>query len=192
MDYEASAGLSRKQIRLIAKYFRKMFEIKTILFPVMMVLELLVNKFSNILYYSVEDDDDFELGVMAALVENVEGNESMYCIKIKNSVYDDAIKGDGASLGFICHEMCHFVLIHILGIGPKLYINTNGIAYTRVIEPRSLPLFKSMEWQAKALCGEVMIPYEKCKDHTLEQIVKETNSSVEQAKFFLKNVAKNE
>ena len=46
-----------------------------------------------------------------------------------------------------------------------------------------------MEWQAKALCGEVMILYDECKDMSTLEIVKKTNSSIDQARFFKKYVA---
>ena len=43
-----------------------------------------------------------------------------------------------------------------------------------------------------ALCGEIMIPYEKCKDYSFRQIVSRTDSSDEQAKYFLRWVVKPE
>ena len=49
-----------------------------------------------------------------------------------------------------------------------------------------------LEWQAMALCGEIMIPYEKCKDYSFKQIVSRTDSSDEQTKYFLRWVVKPE
>ena len=49
-----------------------------------------------------------------------------------------------------------------------------------------------MEWQAMALCGEIMIPYEKCKNYSFNQIVSRTYSSDEQTKYFLRWVVKPE
>ena len=62
---------------------------------------------------------------MAELVP--EGND-VYCIKIRETVYEKAVNGDRASLGFVCHEMRHFILIHIFGAGPVLYKGENGLA----------------------------------------------------------------
>lgn len=184
MDYETSYILNRVQIRAISQFFRKMFKIKTTLFPVMKVLEALVTRFSSILYYSVEDDKLFDADVMAYLEPQTDGT---YCIKIRQSVYNSAINGDRASLGYICHEMCHFVLIHVFGIGP-VYVEIDGIRYARSVKEKEIPPYKSIEWQAKALCGEVMIPYEVCKNCSLEEIIEMTQSSTEQVKYFLTHV----
>ena len=189
MDYESRLSLSRIQIREISKFARRLLEIKTIKFPVLKALERLIDKFSNNLYYCILPDDEFETNVMAELVP--EGND-VYCIKIRETVYEKAVNGDRASLGFICHEMCHFILIHIFYAGPVLYKCENGLVYARSLKDKELPRYKSMEWQAMALCGEIMIPYEKCKNYTFKQIVSKTKSSDEQTRYFLKWVIKNE
>lgn len=187
MDYETSIILNRKQIRLISKLFRRMFKIRTILFPVMKILERLVIKFDKNLYYVVEEDEMFEKNVMAALVPE---ENDFYCIRIRQSVYDKALAGDRASLGYICHEMCHFFLIHVMGVGPKLYVAADNLVYARTIDDNNTPAYKSMEWQAKALCGEVMIPYERCQNYSLTDLIEKTSSSTEQAKYFLNTVLK--
>lgn len=189
MDYESRLSLSRMQIREISKFARRLLKIKTIKFPVLKALEKLIDKFSNNLYYRVLSDDEFETNVMAEIVP--EGND-VYCIKIRETVYEKAVNGDRASLGYICHEMCHFILIHIFDAGPVMYVDKIGLAYTRSFKDNELPRYKSMEWQAMALCGEIMIPYEKCKNYTFKQIVSRTGSSNEQTKYFLRWVVKPE
>lgn len=187
MDYESRLSLSRMQIREISKFVRKLLKIKTVKFPVLKALEMLIDKFPNNLYYRILPDDEFEVNVMAELV--LEEN-NVYYIKIRQTVYEKAVKGDRASLGFICHEMCHFILIHIFDAGPVLYKGENGLTYARTLNDKELPRYKSMEWQAMALCGEIMIPYEKCKNYSFKQIVSITESSNEQTKYFLKWVVK--
>lgn len=189
MDYESRLSLSRIQIREISKFARKMLKIKTVKFPVLKALERLIDKFPMNLYYHILPDNEFETNVMAELVP--EGND-VYCIKIRESVYEKAVNDDRASLGFICHEMCHFILILIFEAGPTLYKGENGLVYAGSFKDKELPLYKSMEWQAMALCGEVMIPYEKCKNYSFNQIVNRTHSSDEQTKYFLRWVAKQE
>lgn len=189
MDYESRLSLSRIQVREISKFARKMLKIKTVKFPVLKALEKLIDKFPNNLYYRILPDDEFGTNVMAELVP--EGND-VYCIKIRETVYEKAVNGDRASLGFICHEMCHFILIHIFEAGPVLYKGENGLAYARSFKDKELPRYKSMEWQAMALCGEIMIPYERCKDYSFKQIVSRTDSSDEQTKYFLRWVVKPE
>lgn len=187
MDYEPSVILSRDKIRLLSKIFRDMLKIKTVVFPVLKALDKLEMKFSNNLYYSVEEDNLFGINVMAELVD--EGDEEHFCIRIRQSVYDKACRGDRASIGFICHEMCHFFLIFVCGIGPKKYYTSKGVTYAKAIVGK-VESYNSMEWQAMALCGEVMIPYERCKNYTFRQITNVTKSSNEQAKYFITKVLK--
>ena len=187
MDYEPSVILGRDQVRMISKFFRKMFKIRTIKFPVLRVLDLLESKFSNNLYYIIDEDENFASNVMAVL--ETEDYEH-FCIRIRQSVYDRALLGDGASLGYICHEMCHFILIYVFGIVPKTYKSSSGMILAKTVSNRPRKPYMSMEWQAKALCGEVMIPYEKCKKYSLRKIVKKTNSSYDQARYFLNHVVK--
>lgn len=189
MDYESRLILSRRKIRMIARFARELLNIKTVKFPVFKALEELINKFPENLYYHVDDDDKFDKNVMAELVLE---NDNAYCIKIRETVFNDAVRGDRASLGFICHEICHFILIHIFDAGPVLYFNEIGLAYTRSFGEKELPRYKSMEWQAKALCGEIMIPYDRCKNYSFKQIVSRTGSSNEQTKYFLKWVVNQE
>lgn len=189
MDYESRKSLSRIQIRKISKFTRSLLKIKTVKFPVLKALEKLIYRFPKNLYYCILPDDEFETNVMAELVP--EGND-VYCIKIRETVYEKAVNGDRACLGFVCHEMCHFILIHIFNAGPVLYKGENGLVYARSLKDKELPRCKSMEWQAMALCGEIMIPYEKCKNYTFNQIVSRTDSSNEQTKYFLRWVVKSE
>lgn len=189
MDYESRLTLSRIQIREISLFVRKLLKIESVKFPVLKALEKLIDKFPKNLYYCILPDKEFETNVMAELVP--EGND-IYCIKIRETVYDKAVNVDRASLGFICHEMCHFILIHIFNAGPLLYKCENGLVYARSLKDNELPRYKSMEWQAMALCGELMIPYEKCKNYTFKQIVSGTDSSNKQTKYFLRWVVKSE
>ena len=183
MDFETNIGLSRIDIRGIALWVRIKLNIKTLLFPVLKVLDMLESLFEDRFYYVVEKDELFQKNCMAFLELDDDGN---YCIHIRQTVYDGAILGRGDYLGYICHEIAHFVLIGMLNIGPKLDYNDGY--YPRSITDNT-PRYKSTEWQAKALCGELMIPYDKCREMSIETIVNETNSSYEQALFFINNVA---
>ena len=188
MDYETSRILSREQIQQIAKFSRKLLGIRTLMFPVLKVLDRLEKKFPNKIYLHIDYDENFEENVMAELVTEDDEFESC-CIRIRQSVYDAARKGDNKSLGFICHEICHFILIFIFKIGPKKYTNSTGMVFARTIE-KSAPAYKSMEWQAKALCGEIMIPFDKCRNFTFEEVIEKTKSSPSQASYFIHHVAK--
>jgi len=189
MDFEAKKGLSRKQIREIARIVRKLLKIRTIKFPVLEVLEKLTCLYPDNLYYVIEADDDFRNNVMAYL--EIE-SEYSYCIHIRESVYNGAVKGRKDCLGFICHEISHFILIFILDNGPKISLNEFKMACERALKQDKIPPYLSTEWQAMALCGELMIPYEECKDKTFRQISFITKSSKKQIEFFLNKVVKND
>ena len=82
-------------------------------------------------------------------------------LEIKQSVYDGAYeKGIGAFLGFICHEICHIFLFKI-GFVPL---------YERSFEDNTIPAYCSVEWQAKALCAEVMIPFYESHNMSVHEI----------------------
>ena len=86
---------------------------------------------------------------MAQCTPNDQGG---FTIEIKESVYAGAYENQiGAFLGFICHEICHIFLFRI-GFTP---------IFERSFENNELPAYCSVEWQAKALCAEVMIPYDE-------------------------------
>ena len=82
-------------------------------------------------------------------------------IESKESVYQGAYeKHVGALLGFICHEIAH-VFLFFIGFTP---------IYERSFADNELPAYCSVEWQAKALCAEIMIPFEESKGMTAKQI----------------------
>ena len=171
IDYK-TWPLSRKQIRKISKIIRKDLNLKGFKISI----EDLMNKVS--LKYGVtflvEEDKEFKSGVVCYF--NIINSKAF--IHIRNSVYENACCDDHKSIGFIIHEICHFYLIMIFKYYP---------IEAKQYKSRELINYRSMEWQAKALCGELMIPYESFKDKTIEEIVNETNSSFSQACYF-KNV----
>lgn len=186
MDFETEIGLSRTKIRFIANWVRSNLKIATIAFPVMKVLDVLEQDFDGGFYYVSEDDNLFNNNVMAYLSEDESG---CCCIHIRQSVYDGALLGKGDCLGFICHEISHFILIYVVGIKPRMINSYAGAVYPREITPNT-PRWKTTEWQAMALCGELMIPYGVCKNMDIDEIIVKTNSSRAQAEFFIKHVAK--
>ena len=86
-----------------------------------------------------------------------------YTIEIKQSVYDGAVyQNIGAFLGFICHEICHVFLFEI-GFVP---------VYEYSFNENTLPAYCSVEWQAKALCGEILMPYEETQVLSITEIMR--------------------
>ena len=148
MDYKTKPT-SRRDLRRYSKILRRLLGVPlTGPFPVLSVLDKLGDVFKSSGYEIVEDSK-MPLKTMARCVPNDQGGCT---IEIKESIYVGAYEQQiGAFLGFICHEICHVFLFYI-GFTP---------IFERSFEDYELPAFCSVEWQAKALCAEVMIPYEE-------------------------------
>ncbi len=169
MDYKTFPA-SRKMLRDLSAIFRKMFEVDvTGSFPVMEALERFGVVFKNSYYHVVEDK---ELPITVPAKCNVLLNGG-FEILIKQSVYDGAYRGIGAYRDHIVHEMSH-AFLYSIGFTPIM---------DRSFSPRELPCFCSSEWQAKALCGEVMMPFDETEDMYSEEIEFEYGVSAAQARF---------
>lgn len=157
MDYKTKPT-SRNDLRRYARYFREIFDVpQSGSFPVLEVLDKISDVFKGSSCQIVEDNC-FPSKTMARCNPNEHGG---FTIEIRESVYDGAYeKRIGAYLGFICHEICHIFLFYI-GFIP---------IYERCFEDGEIPAYCSVEWQAKALCAEVMIPYEESKGMRVSEI----------------------
>lgn len=169
MDYRTKP-ISREKLRNYSIMIRKLFKCKNkYYFDVIYALEVLSILFSNVSIEIVCDDDPELKNVPATTIPDFNGN---YCIKIKETVYEYAYaKKSGGYRMHIMHEICH-VILFMLGYLP--YID-------RAYKNNELTPYESIEWQAKALAGEVLIPYDKTKDLSLGQIVKKCKVSQDAA-----------
>ena len=159
MDYETKPT-SRFDLRRYAKLLRELFDVEqTGPFPVLSALERIPEVFEGSGFLIVEDDK-LPPQTMARCILN---DDNGFTIEIKESVYVGAYeKQIGAFLGFICHEICHVFLFKI-GFTP---------VFSRSFAEGEMPAYCSVEWQAKALCAEVMIPYEESQGMKLEKLMK--------------------
>lgn len=154
---------------------RKIFGCKSDLepFPVLHALEKMPDFFPKTEVQIVEDNE-LPARVFAWCFPKSGGG---YVIQIKETVYQGAYENEnGAFLCFICHEICHVVLFHF-GYTP---ISTAGE------KGNTIPAYCSTEWQAKALCGEVMIPYEATAGMSAKEIVRQYKVSLQSAEYRVK------
>ena len=158
MDYKTKPT-SRKDLRRFSKLLRELFDIpQTGAFPVLEVLEKIGDVFEGSNYEIVEDRK-LPPQTIARCTPN---DKYGFTIEIKETVYTGAHeKQIGAFFGFICHEICHVFLFYI-GFTP---------IFERSFENNELPPYCSVEWQAKALCAEVMIPFDESHNMTPAEIV---------------------
>lgn len=174
MDYKTKPT-SREKLRSLVCIFRKLFEAEDLTqpFPVLQALEKLPSVFDGSIFEIVEDYE---------LPKNEKANcmidDDGCIIRIKQSVYDSAFKDNqGAARGFICHELCH-VFLYFIGFRPIL---------SRSFSNNEIPAYCSVEWQTKAFCGEVMMPYEETKNLSEDEIVKKyivSNAFAEKRKTY--------
>ena len=163
MNY-VTKPVSREELRIYAEVFRDLFKAEAGKpFPVLESLDSLSEVFEGSTYRIVEDNE-LPKNVVAECVKN-EGKG--FVIEIKRYVYDGArLNRIGAYLGFILHEMCH-VYMYELGYTPCLQRSFN----------KKTPRYCSIEWQVKALAGEVAMPYEETEGMSVSEIMKKYNVS---------------
>ena len=176
IDYE-TYPLSRNDLRFFTRVIRQKLNIKVSKIPVIKLLDVFEQEYGVLL--SIEPDEEFEDKVVAYLTSESNGT---HIIHVRNSVYDRACEGDKTCIGFICHEMCHYFLIAWFGYTP---------IYGRTLGNKRIDRFRSMEWQAKALCGELMIPYDEFLDADIHEIMEKTDSSFSQARYYVDVVRDN-
>lgn len=170
MDY-ITKRLSRKDIRQFAIVFRKIFGVEQdVPFPVLYALEKVPDIFKGSAVCVVKDSE-LPPNIPARCTPLSDGG---FLIEISETDYEGAYsRSVGGYLAHICHEMCHAFLF-TLGYTP---------IYERSFHNREVRPCESVEWQAKALCGEVMMPYEATIDLTVEQIAAKYHVSLEAAMY---------
>ena len=157
MDYETKP-VSRKKLRNFATIIRYVFNVGfTGAFPVVEIIDKIPQKLKGT-NFEVLEDDELPANIPARCFPDEEGH---FTIQVKESVYLGAEKGIGACRGFIMHEICH-VFLYKMGFTP---------IHNRTLKNNSIPAYRSVEWQAKALCGEVMMPYLETLGLTENEII---------------------
>ena len=157
---------SRLELREIANEVRSVFDSQSNLyFDVLRLLELLCSD-SSCANYEIVPDDTFP--------SHIHGDTDIIKkeIRIKESVYDGAVSGNGRDRMTVAHEIGHLLLLGIFGI--KLQRN---------LKKDKVPLYRSPEWQAKCFAAELLIPADLTKDMTPEEIAQKCGVSKAAANY---------
>ena len=169
MDYLTNP-VSRKKLREFAFILRTMFDIAvTGKFPVLDALEKLHIVFPKS-FFTIVDDSELPATIPARCVLLKNGG---FEIQIRQTTYDGAYKHIGAYRDHITHEICH-VFLYNVGFTPIMQ---------RTLSHSHVPCYCTAEWQAKALCGEVMMPYDETSDMYTYEIEEKYGVSSEQANY---------
>lgn len=161
--------ISRLELREIARKFRQIFKLTNLYVNVKFLIEVINYFFPKCFILIVPDDEWSE--DFPSLIEKE--NDSSYVIKIKDSVYERACKGSGGDRMHIIHEIAHYILINECGYAP-LTARSYGD-----IKVKYTP--SSIEWQAKALAGEILMDYEMTKNMSLQEISIKCGVSIQAA-----------
>lgn len=130
--------------------------------------------------YLVLEDDELPNEVFAWCYPKPKGG---FIIEIKQTVYDGAYVDDNSAfLCFICHEICHVILF---------YLGYTPISEKTLLKDDNIPAYCSVEWQAKALCGELTIPYEATIGMNANDICDKYHVTMASAKYRVKFNNKN-
>ena len=163
-DYEVPP-LSRKDLRYLAKEFRRYLKIKTICFPIVELLEMLFQIGVN---YDIIDNAEWEKEF--GNQKHAEYNLSTRTINIKEDIYNRAVLGHGRDRFTIAHEIAHVILL-----------DDKAIKLAKKRGDTTIPLCKNPEWQADCLAGELLIPYHLCKDMDAYEISQKCRVSLDAA-----------
>lgn len=171
-DYLVEAK-SRKDLRNLARVLRKTLRLENILyFPVVELLDIMTIIFPDFSYDIVPDD---ELPINRHADTDIRTGH----IRIKETVYLRACKGEGRDRMTITHEMSHYFTLYFCEF--KLERNFNH---------RQIPAYRDPEWQAKCLAGELMVPFDLAKGMCPELIASQCGVSLDAARVQYKTFRK--
>lgn len=159
---------SMREIRNVVNFIKKEFGFyNNLKFPVIDFFEkILPEIFEDYRFIYVEDDE----------LEGMEAYTDHYSklVKIKISVYENALKGKSKDLFTIAHEIGHLFLHDEEA---RIFARTN----------ERFSSYKSAEWQANYFAAELLMGSHLILDMSIEEIVKACNVSKKSALIQLKH-----
>ncbi|SOY32038.1 hypothetical protein AMURIS_04791 [Acetatifactor muris] len=150
--------MSRNQIRDFTKAFRKIIGMENALyFPIVQFIEWVLPQMGLDYEYVSEQ----EMGNAYGITHTGKG-----IMKIREDVYERAIKGNPRDRFTLCHELGHF-LMH----SPERVGFARGDA----------PAYMDPEWQANVFAGELMAPFDLVKNMSVSEISQKCGMSMQAA-----------
>lgn len=141
---------SRQFIRKIARNIRELLNMENELyFPIVQVIELLAA--------DEEEEFDYEIVSDGEMTDTYgTTNTASNIMKIRQKVYEGAIKGNPRDRFTLCHEFGHW-LLH----------QPESVSFAR----GEIPTYCDPEWQANTFAAELLIPYYLVQGMSIEDIV---------------------
>lgn len=158
---------SRRNLRAIAENVHKALHYDGVSpFPVVKVVELVLPKLIP----------DFEFQVVSRVMLDEEHGRTYpdkHLMYIREDVYEGACRGRGRDRFTIAHELSH-QLIH------------EGIDVSLARSDSRHKTYEDSEWQANALAGELLMPFDSIRNLTVNQIANTYQVSLAAARTQLK------
>lgn len=146
--------VSRAELRVIARKFRKVLGIEDVLHVnVMKILELVLP--------TIFEGFSYEIVATNELPRKRHADTDVVnrIIRIREDIYDKACEGDGQARMTIMHEIAHYLLIVVC-----------GLKFARSYSSEPVKIYEDPEWQAMALAAEIMCDARLVRHMTPDQI----------------------
>lgn len=160
---------SRNEIAELAYTIRKSCGLENKLhFPVMHFLETVLPSIDDNFGYEIVEDRSLP-GTYAEYdpVEN--------CIRIRQSVYDQACKGNPHHRFTIAHEIGHY------------FLHGRAVAFARCSDSTYIPAYKDPEWQANSFAAALLMPTYLIENMSAEQVAAACGTSLQSATITIAN-----
>lgn len=152
----AAEGLSRIRIGKITTALRGLIGcLEEPYFPIIEFIEWKMGDPNNDFDYEIVSPDEME-----DMYGNM--NTGANVMRIREDVYEGAIKGVPRDRFTLCHELGHY-LLH----------QPERVSYAR----GDIPTYQNPEWQANTFAAELMAPRHLIKNMTVEEIMEKCGMS---------------
>nr|DAK85385.1 MAG TPA: IrrE N-terminal-like domain [Caudoviricetes sp.] len=158
--------MSRKNIENIANDLRKLLELQDVLrVNVIYILEHVLSVLDKEFYLDIVPDNELDAHARAYPEDHT--------IRIRESIYERARRGEGRDRFTVMHEIFHFI-----------WHDKNEISLAR--NPEKLKRYENPEWQADVFAASFLMPAHLIRGKSWTQVMHECGVSASAAKYQLK------
>lgn len=158
--------LSRRNLESMAEKFREILGLTNALrIDVISILENALPIIDTEFYLDIVPDKELDAHARAYPEDHT--------IKIRESIYDGARRGNGRDRFTIVHEIFHFI-----------WHDSEGISLAR--NPEAVKLYENPEWQADVFAGAFLMPSRLIRGKSVSEVMEECGVSKSAARCQLK------
>lgn len=150
MPTPLASAMSREEIESLARRIRAKFKCTDLYFDIIRFVEYVLPSIDSSFCYEYVDSAYLPANTYAFY----DPHDNI--MRISSDVYENAIKDIGRDRFTIAHEVGHY------------FLHRNNIALAR--SKSSVPAYRNPEWQANVFASALLIPVDKTKFMTPEEI----------------------